>query len=795
MQRRFWMAALTAVAAATVAGTPLSAQDLSSSGDISTGKWLVDLGRDYPLTPQAGLSDFDAEIALLFMEAAERVEPDLAEAIRWQVDLLAALGRTSQALEALQRYVRHAPADVDAYVTLVASELDQIQTADQRRDYCQRQLEQDDLPAEVVSELHRTLAIYHWNRGDESQARQEVEQALRADPDDVAARVLLARLTTDHDPLVARVDQWLTRLKSNPGDAELAAQLADRLMLLNLPEDAERWYRHAADVVAVQAPEAVPPEWLAGRAMALLAINRPLDAERLAMAALERNPSSIEVLVSRAMVAAVRGDRDALSRHLQNVGQIAQALLEQTEDEEPPPSLVGEVAWLYTHYLDRSDEAQRLARQLLEADPGDVLAQRVLGTALRRTQRWSEAEERLQPIADRDTWAAIERARTLEGAGRREDAADQLREAGRMPATFEQRRVIRSLAAEWQIEVTVTPPGAEKVRALLESFPPEVLNYPLRPEAYLSVHLEEPSGDTVPGQPWWCTLRLDNVGSFPITFGPDGMIDTEIVCVVQTRGDRTRTSGSSIRIQLAGLRRLAPGQQLEVRQTVKLGRIRAGMIGTPQMSQEVEVTAILNAVEYEEGEKVVCRPGLGGLRVGPVRFRRHPFVGSAANVQQLIAQSVSAEVDARIAAVRILAMLLGEHQHLAAGRLTYPAPAIDAETVRAALTERTDDPDWRVRARLAEAMRWFVLDESTMPAAMQLVDDEHWLVRGLSRRMLIEQTGQDGKAVLRRSTETDPDPWVRRMSTALLGRLALATAAATASDGPIDRPAGGEAAR
>ena len=34
----------------------------------SVGKWLVDLGRDYPLSPQAGLADADARIALLFME-------------------------------------------------------------------------------------------------------------------------------------------------------------------------------------------------------------------------------------------------------------------------------------------------------------------------------------------------------------------------------------------------------------------------------------------------------------------------------------------------------------------------------------------------------------------------------------------------------------------------------------------------------------------------------------------------------------------------------------------------------
>ena len=77
----------------------------------SPGKWLVDLGRDYPLTPQAGLSAVDAEIALLFMQAAARAEPQLGEAYRWQIDLLRVLGREDEVRRVLEAYVRLAPDD------------------------------------------------------------------------------------------------------------------------------------------------------------------------------------------------------------------------------------------------------------------------------------------------------------------------------------------------------------------------------------------------------------------------------------------------------------------------------------------------------------------------------------------------------------------------------------------------------------------------------------------------------------------------------------------------------------
>jgi tetratricopeptide (TPR) repeat protein len=783
MQGRFSSIARMALAVMTAWVAPLSAAD-RWPGQTTIGKWLVDLGRDYPLTPQAGLSDHDAEIALLFMEAAERVEPDLAEAIHWQVDLLVALGRSDEALEALRRYVRLWPEDTDAHETLVVAELEQLQTSEERRDFCLRYLERNDLPAGVIGELYRALAAYHWNRGDESQAREAAEQAVRAHADDVAAHALRARFTPDRDPLVVQAELTLLQLKSNPGDGELALNLADQLMLLNLAADAEQWYSHAIAVVSLVSPEAVPAEWQAGRAVALLAMGRIDEAERLAMRALERDPLSIEVLISRALIAATREDRGVLSRQLHQVGMIVDTLLAEFGGDDLPLGLAREAGWIYAHYLDRSDEARNMAQQLLENDPDDVIAQRMMGAVLLRRQQWDEAAEQLRPIADRDTWAAIERARALDGAGKREEAADQLIAAGRMPSTFEQRRLVWSLAAQWEIELKVTPPAAEGVRELLRSFPQEVLNYPRRPQAFLAVRLEGPAGDVQGAEPWWCTLRLENVGAFPITFGPEGMIDREVVCVVQSRGDRIRTSGTSIRMDLVGLYSLAPGQSFEVRQNVLLGAIRAGIVGTPQMSQEVEVTAVLNPIAYIEGDRTMTRPGIGGMRAGPAVFRRRPFVGSPANVQRLIEQATSAEAPRRIEAVQLLAMLLGEHQHLAAGRLAYPAQRIDAERVRQALLERAGDENWRVRAQLAESMRWFGVDRAVMPTATRLVNDEHWLVRGLARRMLSEQIGKDSETVLRGAAENDPDPWARRMSSALLGRLALTAPPADPAEQP-----------
>src|SRR5688572_9677128 len=86
---------------------------------LSTVKWLVDLGRDYPLSPQAALSDADAEITLLFMQAASRLDPQLAEAYLWQYDMLLSLGREAEARKILGEYVRLQPDDVAAQLNWI----------------------------------------------------------------------------------------------------------------------------------------------------------------------------------------------------------------------------------------------------------------------------------------------------------------------------------------------------------------------------------------------------------------------------------------------------------------------------------------------------------------------------------------------------------------------------------------------------------------------------------------------------------------------------------------------------
>lgn len=311
---------------------------------------------------------------------------------------------------------------------------------------------------------------------------------------------------------------------------------------------------------------------------------------------------------------------------------------------------------------------------------------------------------------------------------------------------------------------------------MLAGFPLAVLDYPFNPSKYLSLTWEVPQRELAAGEPWRCTVRLKNVGTFPITFGAERMLVPDLLCSVTSRGDQTRTSGPTLSLSLHRRLRLVPNESIERTWTLDVGLIRAGMIGTPQMTQQVEVAGVLSPVRLElDNGLEAWVPSIGGMTVPVLRFRRVAFQATPDRVQAAVRQSQSQHVPERIAGLKLLSMLLAEHQHIAAGRLRYSARRIDAPLVQRAILARANDSDWQVRAHLAECMRWFTLDSGATQTATRLLSDAHWLVRGLAVRMLADQHREKFLPVLQRTAESDPDEWVRGMAGALAERLTTAT--------------------
>lgn len=573
---------------------------VATAQPLPPGEWLAHLGRDYPLSAQASVRNADAEITLLLMQAAARVQPGLADAWYWQADMLTALDRPSDARAALGEYVKRASDDVVTALKWIELSMDTLQTSEERAELC-RSLLRDNarFPKEVRSDLHRRLAEFHWNRGERQQAQEQAQAAEEDYAFNFAALQVLEE--TQNVPPLDRTLRWaLAGMRMNPADAARAGVISDLLTSWGMTERARLWYEHADRL----------HELIAGK----------------------QSPGTQPAAASR-------------------------------------------------------------------------------------------------PVAG-------------------------------------------------------TQPAPRDVAAMVDKFPRAVLDYPFNPSKYLSIAWQVQKQELAPGDPWRCTVRLKNIGPFSITFGPERMLVPELLCSITTRGDMERTSGPTIRLSLNKKLRLVPGESIEGTWTLDLGPIRASMIGTPQQAHDVEVKGVLSPVRLVLADgREAWVPGIGGMMAPLLRFRRTAFTATLEQVRDLIRKSQSDRAEDRIAGLELLAMLLAEQQHLAAGRLRYSARRIDPASIQQAVLARATDADWQVRARLAECMRWFALDKAATQAATGLLNDGHWLVRGLALRLLADQHREKSLPILRSMAESDPDEWVKQMARALAERLTpAATQPATTQD-------------
>ncbi len=764
---------------------------------LSTGKWLNDLGRNYPLSRQAGATLIDAEIAYLFMDAATRVQPDLAEAHRWTYDLLSALGRWDEAHDAIGRYVRLQPGDMNGWLVWLEFEVEAYQLAEDRARFYREQLRRGEMPEPVRSVLHRQLAEYHLNRNETDAARTELRDALRTDPFNLPARQLLQSLDSEGaNEAIERLRRLLDILRTTPADEEAAMELGRILEQHGRPEQADRWYRHVEALQRLMPPGEVSIPVRIARTRALIDMGRFDEAADIIQQVIAWDDSVTAAYLLMARIDRKRGNREEARSQVIRARRALDTLLKEATGELNP-DMLAEIAWFWVHQGAKPVEAERLARTLLADAPDLVLAHRTLGATLLKQESFDEARQSLEPVAERDAWSGLLLAECLHALGRQDAARRQLLQVARQPAGGELRERAGELMQEWGIAAPGDPPlpGAE---ALLQEFPDEVLDYPHHPERYLRLSLSISNEALSTTEPWLCTFRMENIGTFPIILGPGYMVNPEVLCAIETQGDDFRTSGPTIRVTFPHQKILPPGEALQHEQTIEIGKIRQSMIGTPQVTHDVIAQAILSPMPFltQEGEEIWA-PAIGGLASDSIEFRRRGFVARSEELRQLFVRSNDTNLNDRLEATELLAMLMAESQHLAANRLNYAVPRIDMPVARDAFLARTRDADWRVRARAAEAMRWFVLDKTANQAAARLLNDPHWCVRGLIMRTLTDHHGERFRPVLANRADAETHDWPKHMARALLTRLdqqqqaSLPDETSASGQGPIsDRPEG-----
>jgi tetratricopeptide (TPR) repeat protein len=764
--------------AACLAGTlafsfnPTQAHAAGGNPALSTPELFVDLARDCGLNCRGKQTTADVLRIKTLLRAALRLDPHQSRACVWLYELAARGEQPDEAAEMLARLVAADPNNVAAFTNWLEIGPPDVQTVEQRREWLTELLDQPQ-PPDRQALVHTHLAQIALQQVDVDTARQQVSEALHLWPDCPDALLLRLQLVTPETPLAQRLEAALRALRANPVRVELAWQVGLLLDENGFAEQALPFYEHAQSVDAATG------------------LGRPLPPDKLLQLsrnALARGDRDAALEYAQRAATAERGTFEArfylywlLSKDTppQALAQARAAMAEELavvkEPGEWPVEVVSQAAWFHCIIDEQPQRALMLAEDAAARAPGDVFATRVLGWAQALNGRDEEARRTLEPIAKSDPYAAYRLAKLLLKAGDTDAPARLVRALAYVPPVGRARELLDELG----VPMPDSQPAAHRfpeVLTLLAGFDRSVLEFHKEPTRFLSAEIELEDRSLAPGEPWWAVFSLTNRGSFPITLGPDWMLNPVFLLSFQVEGDRKREYPNLLTVSLDRARVIGPGQTLRVRRTIDIGPLRKLSRRTPQHLQSVSVSAILDPQQTAGG----WRPSATGFSLRPVTFVRLPANTDPEAWHARFSALRGDSPRARFQTLEVMAELLGEQQRAAANPLTYKPEPIPAERVAQALRVSLESESWETRVRTLDALQVAGLDRTLVEAARQCLEHPEWAVRMMAVRLLARQ-GQAFAETASRIAAEDEDELVRDMARSYLERWPTSEPAATTS--------------
>jgi tetratricopeptide (TPR) repeat protein len=779
--------------AAALAGTVLSAVGgtlaAGRNPPLTTAELLVDLARDHALLQRGQQTTADVEHVHALLRAAVRLDPTLAHAHAWLYELAVLSGDKAGAATALAGLLNADPTNYNAFALWLAAGARSHQTAEKRSEWLKAVATAPRPPA-MQALAYVALAQVAIERMDTEAARQHLERALELEPASPEAAVLAIEMLDDETPPGERLRALLRLVAAQPLRLDAIWQVGLLLDEYGHAEDARTFYDYGLSLRPADAPAAALPGgfWLdaARNRHACGQTDEAIECARQAIAADPAGAAEAGMYLHYLLNRKGRTvDASAV------LTQLTQRFAALADPSEWPLNEVAQAAWFYCVLAPDHHRAELLAGAAGRRAPHDPFVQRVVGWSQAFARKTDEARQTLTPLAARDAYATYMLAKLALESGQAEEAHRVLRAldprpraglAADMLARLESTLATSQPASQpTDIEdlttrpVPVTQPAfrpwPELTDALAE-FDSRVLRFKDAPAQFLEARVVLDDLSPAPGEPWWVTFTLTNRGPFPITLGPDALVNPVFVLSFSMEGDRTRSYPALMTVSLDRLRVLYPGQSTRARRTLDVGPLRRASQQTPQQAQRIEIQVLLDGHVDSEGQWHLSP---GGQQLRPaVYFNRLPAsVGREALAALWSALEGDSE-PARARAIAVLAELLGERQRAELTRLSYEPAPVPAERLRAALLGLLGHDSWETRVRTLAALQTVGLDRAMTEAVERCLDHPHWLVRLMAVRVLARQ----GRAFAERAQSIatqDADELVRALAQSQLARWAVET--------------------
>jgi cellulose synthase operon protein C len=338
-------------------------------------KPLADLGaEDADIGLLSGLANLlagNAEAGIVYLEQAAALSPGNQMLMLELSRAYLAVGRQADAAAVLERTFAASAGDGDfsAKLMLLFARVRAGDIDGGRERAAAMTAEFPNYPPALTA-----VAAFHRLIGERRAAREELEQALRADGAYVPARMLLAAALVDDGRTLEGEDQLRAVLELEPNNDQALTALAQLAMRRD-------GFREAEELLTRALTQA-PPTLSKRLVLAQVYVNQGklADAERVVAAAYESDPSNVEVTAARGMMALAAGR-----------AQEALTLLKQAH--EAVPNRLALVLGLARAQMatDQPTAARDTLRSALAAAPDSLSLRAALGAAELRLGNADEA--------------------------------------------------------------------------------------------------------------------------------------------------------------------------------------------------------------------------------------------------------------------------------------------------------------------------------------------------------------------------------------------------------------------
>lgn len=726
--------------------------------DRETSAWLVHLAQHQGhLVGKTDPRRASWQIISL-LDAATQTCPDFADAYYWLFDLNQRMGRTEEARQALQKYTSINKNDEAAAIRCLEMELAQRQTGEERADFVRGQIKLTPLSPAYESELHGWLGRHYFEQRETESAAREVENALRLNPLNVAARELAYEMFGETEPVLQRVEMALQLISINPTQTNLLWELGELLDQNSMHTRAQEWYNRAIEMHQCSKAGPVPPEYWHQLAISYLNSRDFKMAKQAADEALRLDPNMHTARLLRSHALNKMGEN---KKGLEDIDFVRQAY-KSTMDEvvaSKDYKKAAEIAWFFTYHDPQPTTALKMANLAMEEKTPSELAKVSYGYALSLNGRPAEAIKVLKPLAQTDQLAAYELSQLEINQGDKSQGISSLHKA----ATIQYSGIGYNLICDLLESNGETPPQRPvnaKVIAALDKFKRDVFDYARRPTDFLKVTAVCMQKTPLPQGPIDVKFRIENIGPFTISFG-EGYMARPLAAVSAKiiNGERSKSFDNYYQILLNARPMLLPGDAIEKVVAIDVGPFRDELIRTATKPVDVEVAVLFDPV-FEQGKLVA---GSSTITVKPIKFQRPGIDISDNGIAMLKQQCVSPDYRERISAAQEIGALFVT-AFAEKGTITDK----DFAALRQTFAGLFEDADWRVRAHAIEAIGWSKLDQRMAMAASTRVRDENDVVRALASKLFADQHGEKFYKVLEQFSKNDPCSYVRMMASSYL---------------------------